>query len=426
MSTLAEYNNNPGNLRPAKGVKYEGMIGVDDKGFAVFESPKFGEQALINDLTHKIEKRGIKTPSEFVDIYSPAGKENSEEARDNYKIYIAHKLGLKSTNEPFPKDAVQSLSKAVTNFEGGKWQDDLNAKTTQKAETNPNVKTIDAPKTTDAELLDPPADITGSAPYAVIGGYTGAKIAGGIEGGKKVLPILHNFYDKAIKSDAYMYRPQSTASLQRYLNSQIEPNLRLPLSELEKLTSRENPIRTMSEVQDALTEIKGAPRTAKTVSINPATGQPRQIFSQPKPPVDLSSYKYTPTAVTKIVDEAKNAGEMVKGALPSAGRVGVGIMGGALAGSQLYDAMNQYRADGKDLHMPTARNAAQFASGAGGALSMLPFGFTQAAGLALQAPELAYQGYEGLQELNKRRKQATREDVNRMLTEVDPMGNPLQ
>jgi hypothetical protein len=195
---------------------------------------------------------------------------------------------------------------------------------------------------------------------------------------------------------------------------------------LEKLSAREKPIRTMSEVQDALAEIKGAPRTAKTVSINPATGQPRQIFSQPKPPVDLSAYKYTPTAVTKIVDEAKNAGEMVKGALPSAGRVGVGIMGGALAGSQLYDAMNQYKADGQGLHVPTLRNAAQFASGAGGALSTLPFGVTQAAGLALQAPELAYQGYEGLQELNRRRKQATREDVNRMLTEVDPMGNPLQ
>jgi hypothetical protein len=146
MSTLAEYNNNPGNLRPPKGVKYDGMIGVDENGFAVFESPKFGEQALINDLTHKIEKRGIKTPSEFVDIYSPASKENSEEARDNYKIYIAHKLGLKGTNDPFPKDAVQTLSKAVTNFEGGKWQDDLNAKTTQNAEANPNVKTIEKPK----------------------------------------------------------------------------------------------------------------------------------------------------------------------------------------------------------------------------------------------------------------------------------------
>ena len=38
MSTLAEYNNNPGNLKPPKGVTYEGQIGVDDNGFAVFEN----------------------------------------------------------------------------------------------------------------------------------------------------------------------------------------------------------------------------------------------------------------------------------------------------------------------------------------------------------------------------------------------------
>src|SRR5512137_1594736 len=114
MTTLAEYNNNPGNIRPAKGVKYEGMIGVDDKGFAIFESPKYGQQALNNDLTHKLEKRGIKTPAEFVDMYSPKGDENSEDARDNYKIYIAQKLGLKSTHDPFPENAVPKLAQAVT------------------------------------------------------------------------------------------------------------------------------------------------------------------------------------------------------------------------------------------------------------------------------------------------------------------------
>jgi hypothetical protein len=122
MTSLAEYNNNPGNIRPAKGVKYEGMIGVDDKGFAIFEKPEFGQKALVNDLTYKLEKRGIKTPSDFVDIYSPAGDENSEDSRDNYKIYIAQMLGLKSTKDPFPENAVERLSQAVTNFEGGTWQ----------------------------------------------------------------------------------------------------------------------------------------------------------------------------------------------------------------------------------------------------------------------------------------------------------------
>lgn len=122
MTTLAEYNNNPGNIRPAKGVKYEGLIGVDDNGFGIFKTRKDGQQALLNDLTYKLEKRGIRTPSEFVDIYSPAGPENSEDSRDNYKIYIAQKLGLKSTNDPFPENAVDRLAQAVSAFEGGSWQ----------------------------------------------------------------------------------------------------------------------------------------------------------------------------------------------------------------------------------------------------------------------------------------------------------------
>lgn len=121
MSTLAQYNNNPGNIRPAKGVKYDGLIGVDDKGFGVFATPEDGQKALVGDLTYKLGKRGIKTPSDFVDVYSPASEENSEDSRDNYKIFIAQKLGLKSTDSPFPDDAVPQLAQAVTAFEGGTW-----------------------------------------------------------------------------------------------------------------------------------------------------------------------------------------------------------------------------------------------------------------------------------------------------------------
>jgi hypothetical protein len=426
MTTLAEYNNNPGNIRPAKGVKYEGMIGVDDKGFAIFETPKFGQQALINDITHKLEKRGIKTPSDFVDVYTPKSDENSEDARDNYKIYLAQKTGLKSTNDPFPENSVEKLAQAITNFEGGKWQEGNEAE-------QPKSTTTAAPATVPASIKVPAASTAPGAVenaiMGVVGGATGAKIASGIEGGKQALPLIQTLVNKATGSDAYMHRPQSRVGLQRYLNSQIAPDLRIPLSELEKVAGEGKPIRTMSEVQDALANIKGEPmeRVSKTASINPATSQPRKIYTTTpgKPPIDLSAYKFNPTVVTRAADQAAHAADIVKGALPSVARIGVGGLGGALAGSQLYDAFKQYRQEGEGLHMPSARNAAQFASGAGGALGMLPFGVTQGLGMALQAPELAYQGYEGLKALNERRKHATREDVNRMLTNVDPMGNPI-
>jgi hypothetical protein len=426
MTTLAEYNNNPGNIRPAKGVKYEGLIGVDDKGFGIFEKPEYGQKALINDIKYKIEKRGLKTPNDFIDVYTPKGDENDEDGRDNYKIYLAHKLGMKSTSDPFPEDAIEKLAQAITKFEGGKWQDE------DKEEAKPEAKEESKDGEKGGEEVPPGSTEAGASDNAimgVVGGATGAKLAGSIEGGKKVLPLLQSFYEKRTGSDAYMHRPQSRASLQRYLNSQIAEDLRIPLKELEKVAGNGKPVRTMSEVQDALSYIKGTPseRVAKTTSIDPKTGLPKQIFTTTpgRPPVDLSAYKHTPTVMTRAADQAAHGADIVKGALPSVGRVGVGALGGALAGSQLYDAFKQYEKEGPGMHMPSLRNAAQFASGAGGALSMLPFGVTQGAGLVLQAPELAYQGYEALQDLNKRRKTATKEDTDRMLMNVDPMGNPM-
>ena len=425
MTTLAEYNNNPGNIRPAKGVKYEGLLGVDDKGFGIFEKPEYGQKALINDIKYKLEKRGLKTPNDFIDVYTPKGDENEEDGRDNYKIYIAQKLGLKSTNDPIPDDAVEKLAQAITNFEGGKWQEKAEDKKEEAKSEEAEVGKGDG-ETVPASSA---AGAGENAVMGVVGGATGAKLAGSIETGKRALPLLQTLYNKATGSDAYMHRPQSRASLQRYLNSQIAEDLRIPLKDLEKVAGGGKPVRTMSEVQDALANLKGSPseRVAKTVSIDPKTGQPRQIFTTTpgKPAIDLSAYKHTPTIATRAADQVANAGQVVKGALPSVGRVGVGALGGALAGSQLYDAFNQYQKEGPGFHLPSPRNAAQFASGAGGALSMLPFGVTQAAGLVLQAPELAYQGYEGLKALNERRKTATREDTDRMLMNVDPMGNPM-
>jgi hypothetical protein len=265
-------------------------------------------------------------------------------------------------------------------------------------------------------------------PYALMGGYAGAHIAGGIETTKQLAPLVPNFINKVSGSPPNPTKPMARWGLQNYLNSQISPNLKMPLSELEKVSGG-NKIRTMAEVQNALKAIQEvkSERVAKTASINPATGQPRQIFTTTpgRSAVDLSKYERTPGVLANVSEEAANAGRIVKGALPSVGRVGVGALGGALAGAQLHDAFSDYLKEGKDLHMPSGRTAAKFASGAGGALSVLPFGVTQGAGLLLQAPELGYQAVDYAKQLNERRKSATKEDTDRMLMNVDPMGNPM-
>lgn len=135
MTSLADYNNNPGNLKPPGGKAnfYKGQIGIDDKGFAIFETKDYGRQALIQDLNAKIN-RGVNTPEQFIDIYSPAGSENEETGRDNYKIYLAHKLGLKSTGDEFGKEHIEKLADAVTAFEGGTWTDGKKEESSRSAE----------------------------------------------------------------------------------------------------------------------------------------------------------------------------------------------------------------------------------------------------------------------------------------------------
>jgi len=118
MTSLAEYNNNPGNIRPPKGLTYEGQIGVDEKGFAIFKDSNAGRNALLQDIRAK-QKQGLNTPNSFIDKYTPAMGENPEDARDNYKIRMAQHLGLKSTTDPFPEGSEQKIADLIASVEGG-------------------------------------------------------------------------------------------------------------------------------------------------------------------------------------------------------------------------------------------------------------------------------------------------------------------
>ena len=136
MTNRADVNNNPGNLRPPGGKEdyYQGQIGIDDRGFAIFRSKEFGQRALLGDINAKISQ-GLNTPEKFIDKYAPAGKdneENSEDSRINYKLKLASELGLKSTGEPFPKDSANKIAGIIYDFESG------NRPLAQKSEMPPN------------------------------------------------------------------------------------------------------------------------------------------------------------------------------------------------------------------------------------------------------------------------------------------------
>jgi hypothetical protein len=117
MTSVADFNNNPGNLRP-KGFTYKGQIGVDERGFAIFENKDAGRSALIQDIRAK-QRQGLNNPNAFIDKYTPAMAENPEEGRDNYKIRMAQHLGLKSTTDPFPKGSEEKIADLIAAIEGG-------------------------------------------------------------------------------------------------------------------------------------------------------------------------------------------------------------------------------------------------------------------------------------------------------------------
>jgi hypothetical protein len=170
MSTLADYNNNPGNIRPPKGVTYDGQIGVDDKGFAIFENKDFGRTALVNDIEAKM-KKGLITPEAFIDRYAPASTENPEEGRINYKIFLADQLGLNSTADKFPENSAQKIADAIAHFEAGTRPDQ---NTTSEAGAKPNFDAKKIPSSNKTSTVD--SDTQEIPPYVggVIGGVTGA------------------------------------------------------------------------------------------------------------------------------------------------------------------------------------------------------------------------------------------------------------
>ena len=349
---------------------------------------------------------------------------------------LAQQLGLKSTSDPFPKDAADRLAKAVGAFEGGTW-----ANPPAKDEKAPEAPSEPAGEEGERVAPKNTSEIPGVSEankpfYGVVGGVTGAGVAGGVETGKKIIPLVPNILNQLGGNEVNPNNPVSRASLQRYLNSQIAENLRLPVTELEKVSGA-GKIRTMKEVQNALTAIqaveekKVAKPMVKLVPGRPGvfehTGRFTTSTTPGKPPIDLSPYEVKPSGPIRqaVGRQLQTAGEVGKSVLPSIGRVGFGALGGANAMMTGYDAweMAQKLYRQKDPSwVDWARLASKTASTVGGAMSMAPFGITQAFGAALQAPELVW---SGLESLNNARENATKEQTDRALTNVDPMGNPI-
>ena len=108
--TLADRNNNPGNLR------FIGQRGgaQGQGGFARFDSPEAGFQALVNDLKAKQSGKSVtgldgnSTLKELVFKFAPPNENDSE----GYARFVAQKLGV-DINTPIGRINTISLAKVV-------------------------------------------------------------------------------------------------------------------------------------------------------------------------------------------------------------------------------------------------------------------------------------------------------------------------
>jgi hypothetical protein len=117
---ISKWNNNPGNIRPGK-LRYEGLIGIDDRGFGIFKDYESGRAALDQDIQAKL-KNGLITPQKFIDRYlgdPERDTENTKAERENYKKHLAKSAGLKSIDDPWPEDAAKAIADAIEGWESG-------------------------------------------------------------------------------------------------------------------------------------------------------------------------------------------------------------------------------------------------------------------------------------------------------------------
>ena len=319
MSTIAEYNNNPGNLKPPKGVTYDGQIGVDDRGFAIFENKDFGRKALIGDIEIKIQK-GLITPEAFINRYAPAGSENDEDARMNYKIFLADQLGMKSTADEFPKNSAQKIADAIAHFEAGTRPETVtDAQPASGAKPN-----FDAPKIASSNTkADADATTQEIPPYVggIIGGVTGTTAGTSAAIAKAKYDLAVEAYDRIMGKTGGVPETGTTAGEKWAAKTGYGKGA----GTVQDVSSAYQRSAGKGKVSSKLDKLWGVAQAGEDPQLT------QRLIDRAKASQQVAS---TPSKLSKA---ATYLGRL--GSLPVAG----GLMGAA-AGYGLADAYNRYRA----------------------------------------------------------------------------------
>lgn len=107
-------NKNPLNIRYFSAINWQGQLGDDGEGYAVFESLFYGLRAAAKDLDTK-RKRGLNTIGKIIPIWAPHEDNNPVE---NYIAFVERETGIKRYEYLMPFDYVNVI-RAMAKFENG-------------------------------------------------------------------------------------------------------------------------------------------------------------------------------------------------------------------------------------------------------------------------------------------------------------------
>lgn len=116
-------NNNAGNIRWDNQTQWRGMIGTDDKGFIIFDTPENGVRAMARILL-SYNRRGVNTVQNIISTWAPQNgvdPQTGESYTNNTSSYInsvIQKTGL-SQGELVTREDYDKLIPAIIHHENG-------------------------------------------------------------------------------------------------------------------------------------------------------------------------------------------------------------------------------------------------------------------------------------------------------------------
>jgi hypothetical protein len=110
-------SNNPGNLRHSSQFTWIGEVGVNEKGFCIFDTMENGIRALAKNLLSYFHKHGLDTVAGIIERWAPPG-ENDTGA---YITSVAGSLGVAPDRVLDLEDVstLASLVAAISRHENG-------------------------------------------------------------------------------------------------------------------------------------------------------------------------------------------------------------------------------------------------------------------------------------------------------------------